>query len=685
MAHLLGGIRIRARIAIIFLIPLVGLAILSAFIVRERATTMSRQSALITLADLAGAMSNLVHEMQRERGASGIFISSKGERFGQEVADQRKLTDERRQVFGEALGRADLQALGAAAATRLQAVRDALDRLEQTRREISAFTIAASDSFAYFTRTILTALDVVAELGADATDVEIVRAVGAYAALLQGKERAGQERATGAAQFSGGKFTLPSLVRLVQLQAEQETYWRQFAGAAAPDQRAFFERMIAGQSVDDVARMRQAIAAGGLNDTATIATPAQWWAATTDRIDLLKSVEDRLGADLRALAERLAAEARHQLLLVSIGFAAALALSVLFAVMVIRSITRPVAGMTGAMSALAGGNLEVAVPALDNRDEIGEMAKAVQVFKDNMARARELEAAQRREDEEKERRRQAMEKLVRDFSADIDGVVKAVASAATEMRASSQSMSAIAEETSRQSTAVAAASEQASNNVQTVASASEELSSSIGEINRQMAQSSRIVQQAAAEAQRTNASVESLATAAQRIGDVVKLINDIAGQTNLLALNATIEAARAGDAGKGFAVVAGEVKSLATQTAKATEDIASQVGGIQEATQASVAAIQGIGKTIGEINEIAASIASAVEEQGAATQEISRNVQEAAKGTTEVSANITGLTQAASETGAAANQMLSGATDLAAQAESLRADFDRFIASIQAA
>jgi methyl-accepting chemotaxis protein len=685
MAHLLGSVRIRVRIAIIFLIPLFGLAFISALIVYDRTATMSRQSALIGLADLASSMSDLVHELQKERGASGVFVSSKGQRFAQEVEDQRKLTDARRQAFGEALGRTDSRALGTAAASRLQAARDAFDQLDQKRRDISALTIAAPDSFAYFTRTILAALDVVAELGADATEVEIAGAVAAYAALLQGKERAGQERATGAAQFAAGKFTLSSLVRLVQLQAEQETYWRQFAAAAAPAQREFFGRTIAGRIVDDVARMRQAIVADGLNDTNAIATPAEWWAATTGRIDLLKAVEDRLGVDLRTIAARLVAEARRELLVISAGFAAALALSVLFAVVVIRSITRPVAGMTGAMTALAGGDLKVPVPALENRDEIGAMAKAVQVFKDNMIHTAELEAAARQENEQKERRRQSVEKLVQEFGREIDGVVQAVASAATQMRSNSESMSSTAEETSRQSTAVAAASEQASTNVQTVASASEELSSSINEISRQVTQSARIANQAVEEAERTNRSVQGLAEAAQKIGDVVKLINDIAGQTNLLALNATIEAARAGEAGKGFTVVASEVKSLATQTAKATEDIAAQINAIQAATKDSVAAIQGIGKTIGEINEIATTIASAVEEQGAATLEISRNVQEAAKGTGEVSANIAGVTQAAGETGEAAGQVLAASSELSTQAERLRAQVDKFVADIRAA
>jgi methyl-accepting chemotaxis protein len=260
-------------------------------------------------------------------------------------------------------------------------------------------------------------------------------------------------------------------------------------------------------------------------------------------------------------------------------------------------------------------------------------------------------------------------------------VVGVVASASSEMESAAQSMSATAEETNRQAGAVAAASEEASSNVQTVASAAEELSSSISEITRQVTQSSDVARKAVEEAAKTNATVKGLAEAAQKIGEVVNLINEIAGQTNLLALNATIEAARAGEAGKGFAVVASEVKSLANQTAKATEDIGRQISAIQSATEAAVGAIQGIGKTIEEIAKIATNIASAVEEQGAATQEIARNVQQASAGTQEVTSNISGVTKAATETGAAAGQVLTAARELATQGDTLKKEVEGFLAA----
>jgi len=272
-------------------------------------------------------------------------------------------------------------------------------------------------------------------------------------------------------------------------------------------------------------------------------------------------------------------------------------------------------------------------------------------------------------------------RLANEFEANMVGVVESVRSAATELQASSESMAATAEETSRQSQSVAAAAEQATSNVQTLAAAAEEMAKSIEEIGRQVTQSATIAGRAVEEAERTNGSVAGLAEAAQKIGEVVELISDIASQTNLLALNATIEAARAGDAGKGFAVVASEVKSLANQTAKATEEIAAQIAGMQDATKGTVTAIKGISSTIGEISEIAAAIASAVEQQSAATQEISRNVQEAATGTQDVSANIASVNQAASETGRSAGDVLTAAQELSRQGDRPREEIDRFLTS----
>ncbi len=352
---------------------------------------------------------------------------------------------------------------------------------------------------------------------------------------------------------------------------------------------------------------------------------------------------------------------------------------------IIRSVSRPISALTGTMSQLAAHDLSATVNGQERGDEVGAMAKAVQVFKDSMIEGDRLAAEQKTEQARKEKRQVAVDGFIQTFEKSVGSVLQMVSSASTELQSTAQSMTATAEETQRQSTAVAAASEQASTNVQTVASAAEELSSSITEISRQVTESTRIAGQAVADAERTNAEIQGLSEAAQKIGDVVKLINDIAGQTNLLALNATIEAARAGEAGKGFAVVASEVKNLASQTAKATEEISSKIAEMQASTGRSVTAVQGIGQTIGRINEIATTIASAVEEQGAATQEIARNVQQASAGTAEVSSNIVGVTKAATDTGAASAQVLGASGELSKQSETLRTEVTEFLGNIRAA
>ena len=348
-------------------------------------------------------------------------------------------------------------------------------------------------------------------------------------------------------------------------------------------------------------------------------------------------------------------------------------------------ITRPLQAMTLAMSKLAGGDKTVAIPSADAKDEIGEMAKAVQVFKDNMIEADRLAAVQAADRAAKEKRAAALEQLTQSFEAKIGRLVATLSSSATQMEAAAQSMSSIAGDTSQRSMTVASAAEEASTNVHTVAAAAEELSASVTEITRQVAQSAKIAGKAVEDAKRTDATVQTLASGAQKIGEVVTLIQQIASQTNLLALNATIEAARAGEAGKGFAVVASEVKSLANQTAKATEEIAGQVDRIRTDTNDAVDAIRAIGKTIDEIAEIAAAIAAAVEEQGATTKEIARNVQQAAAGAQDVTQNITSVKEASTASGAAATQVLSAANELSRQAEGLTGEVTRFIADVKVA
>ncbi|HVO01110.1 MAG TPA: methyl-accepting chemotaxis protein [Candidatus Cybelea sp.] len=349
------------------------------------------------------------------------------------------------------------------------------------------------------------------------------------------------------------------------------------------------------------------------------------------------------------------------------------------------AIARPIVTSVARLKLLSEGDTDTAIAGLGRKDEIGDIAATMQVFKENLVRNREMQAREMAEQVARARRAQAIETLTENFDRAATQVLRTVSDAATELQTTATSMTATAEETARQATVVASASEETTASVQTVAASTEELTASIHEIGGQVSNQTSIVGEAVAQANETNGKVQGLADAAQKIGDVVRIISEIAGQTNLLALNATIEAARAGEAGKGFAVVASEVKTLATQTAKATDEITGQVRAIQDATTTSAEAIQSIGVTINKVNEISGAIAAAVEEQGAATQEIARSVQQAAQGTQEVATNIVSVTAAAEHTGAAAAQVLQASTELAKQATVMREEVERYISGVRAA
>ena len=388
--------------------------------------------------------------------------------------------------------------------------------------------------------------------------------------------------------------------------------------------------------------------------------------------------------EARSAAEAEAASVERTSLFAGIAVALLLIGTCVFSVF---TIARPMRALSVSMEELAGGNFSVVLPGLGRKDELGDVAGAVEKFKvvsEQKARD-EAEAKMRQDKILAEQRKADMIKLADSFEAAVGEIVETVSSASTELEASATTLTATAERSQELATTVAAASEEASTNVQSVASATEELTSSVTEISRQVQESARMASDAVGQARTTNDRVSELSKAAARIGDVVELINTIAGQTNLLALNATIEAARAGEAGRGFAVVASEVKALAEQTAKATGEISQQISGIQGATQELVTAIKEISGTIEKLSEISSTIAAAVEEQGAATQEISRNVQQAAQGTQQVSSNITDVQRGATETGTASSQVLSAAQMLSGDSNRLKVEVSKFLDTVRAA
>jgi methyl-accepting chemotaxis protein len=389
----------------------------------------------------------------------------------------------------------------------------------------------------------------------------------------------------------------------------------------------------------------------------------------------ISKLKDDLDADFRVKI--------IQLIVLAVG---GVSISVLLSIILVRrSIVQPITDLNAVMQRLAAGECDVSVPDLKREDELGEMSRTVTVFQDSMKREQSLQRSKRTEDDEKDQRRRTLDELVRGFGHDMDEVVKAIGESASQVQTVAEKLSATVGETVVLTTKVSGAADEASASVQTVASASHELHASIDEISRQVNRSTLITQQAVSETASTEVSVAALSAAAQKIGEVVQLIQSIAAQTNLLALNATIEAARAGEAGRGFAIVASEVKSLATQTSKATEDIAEQIGAIQNATQIVVTAFHNTGATISEINEIATAISSAIVEQSAATSDIAGNVKQAAAGAENVSLNIATVESATHQTGATASDMLVTATALSSEAEQLQRRVEAFVTAVRAA
>ena len=503
-------------------------------------------------------------------------------------------------------------------------------------------------------------------------------------------EYLGRERAAVAALVAAGRPMTPQDINALAL-------FRGRVDAAWDYVQAYAEKSSAAEGLSEGTKAlrtsvftrfddtRKSIYAAGMAGKPYPLSAADWFAQSTAAIDEVLALSATASREAASLA-RLAESRSTRLFSFNAALmAVSLALTLLTLWIVLRRVSGSLRQMTDAMARLAGGELATDIPCRDRRDELGSMARAMGVFKDNAVKVRDMQSEREAlEQAGREEKAAAMRSLANELEASVSSVVETVQSASAELNASAESMSKAASQTELQSGAVATSSSQASVNIQTVASAAEELSASITEISRQIADTTRIAGEAVDQTNQSNERVEGLARAADRIGEVVKLINAIASQTNLLALNATIEAARAGEAGRGFAVVASEVKALAAQTSHATGEIAAQVGEIQAATGGAVEAIQRIVVTIERLNGTTNAIAAAIEEQGSATQEIARNVQQVAAGTGEISANISGVTASAKETGVVATSVLKAAGELSSQASTLQHHMVGIVSGIRA-
>ena len=674
---------LRVRIILVALAPCFAFAVVASLAIGERLSERGRMMQVQELAGLAGQVSAFVHEAQRERGASSLFLGSKGMQFRAELDAQRVRTDESVRHLG--VTSADAGALGSAVTQRRLALASRVATLAAHRKAVDALGQSPAQNIAFYTGVIAGALDLVREMSQAAASVDLAARVSAYSAFLSLKELAGQERATGAAILSAGRSDLAAFERLTGLLAAQGTQESLFRLGAGPAEAGRLDALKSSPPVREIERLRRGILDTLPGTPLAVTDAPAWFALATQRIDGLKAIENGLTADLAsAAAEARAAAERSATTWIAAGLLT-LALSCGLAFAFGTAIARPLARIAEALTAIGRGEEAGPIPEGGAR-EVRAIAAAATDFRDSVAERRRISAeAEVLSGRAAAARREAMSELADRFEAQAGGIVAAVSAASSRLETAAYALTQAASDTSTLAQAVAAASQDNAATADTVAAATEELSASVREIGTRVETSTAVADEADRDTARMKGDVTRLAAAAGSIGEIVGLISSIAGQTNLLALNATIEAARAGEAGRGFAVVATEVKSLATQTARATEEIAAKVAEIAQSTDASVATIAGITEVIQRLSHISGDISAAVEEQGAATQEIARNTALTSQGTRAVSGHIAGVREAAESARSGSSQVLSAASDLARQAASLRTEVDAFLVSVRAA
>ena len=666
------------------LLPVLAVIAFSIYLVSAELSTMRAASRVKSMTDMAGLVSSLVHELQKERGATGVFLGSGGTRFESELAAQRRLTDDRRNKLVAFLGEFDSLSMGPAFKDRLEQTSNRLTRLSGLRSEVDGLSIPVPDALGYYTRTNAIAIDLIGVMSDLSVDAKLSVQIIAYSNYLKAKERAGIERAIGSASFAAGSFTEQALSRFQQLIGEQNTYMDAFAASASAARVHQLEQLNQTSVAKDIVRMRHIAIKGGLAGDLAETKGGYWFDQMTAKINMLKALEDELAADLQTMAAVIEDNAIRNLTITAlIGIAAILA-SIGISFAIARTLTSMLTEVAIAMRSLAGGDIECALPP-ERDNEVGDMVKALKTFQENSRERNRLEEASRLKAEEDaaeaQRLKQVADRLEGALTSTMSGIETSIAS----LKQTADTLDTTASSGRSSAGEAADASQEAASHVQTVAAAAEQMEASIREIAGQTSLSHQISKDASGMSEQAVRDMAELSDKAASVGDIVQLINDIAAQTNLLALNATIEAARAGEAGKGFAVVASEVKSLANQTAKATEDITNQITSLQEASGTVSDVVDKIGAIVGQVSEAITSISAAMEEQAAAIKEVTRSASEASHRTEQVNQGVAQVAHAADTTAEASNGVLSCCTDLSDQTTQLNETVTDLLGDLRAA
>ncbi len=674
---------LRSRILLVAAAPLIAMLLVSSLTLTARWLHEGDMAQVVKLSTLVTSVGGLIQELQKERGATSVFLSSHGSQFRPEVATQRRDTAAAMPPFLTAVHL--LSAADPAVAAKLAIAQDALGKMSDVRAAADTLTLPVTESFTYYTDFIRTLLDAVSEAGIAAQDPAAIRSFLALSNFMQAKERAGQERAVGAQGFAAGRFSPELYRRFLYLRMEQDTFLQTFKSYATKAEDAVYRRIITGPSVSAVYGLRAVADAGGLQGDLNGVDGVAWFRTATARIDLMRAVEI-------AFAERMLLSAAKNSEAAKTGFwvllSAAVGMTVLvsaIAMITVRSLARPLLTLTVAMTALAGGDTTVDVPASDRADQVGAMARALALLRDNRVLADRLQAEKCEEQAMRERRHTEVETHVVAFGVAVADALHRLDAAGDAMLGTSGRLSGTASEAAGRSAAAAVAVSQTAFNAGAVAAAVQQLSSSAQEIGHQASTAAEKVFNATGQARQMETIVDGFFAAAEQVGSVVAVVRAMAEQTNLLALNATIEAARAGHAGKSFAVVASEVKALATRTNQATDTIAGQVATMQEVARKGIAATKAIAGSVASVGAAAVAVAAGVEAQATATNEITRRAHEIADGTVALQDSISNASAAAATAGDEAGEVRQAAKALGEQVGILRNQVETFVCNIRAA